>query len=115
MVEIFPIYPAVTCPNWSRQVIDGIEHLAKARGILCDGPTGSREVLRKAAREFWSAYFYVQTWPHPLWIRADGLVEKILRHGVIEQAVVAMSDASVLEISQELLSLCEDAERHMLC
>jgi hypothetical protein len=68
-------------PLTESNMFKGREHLRKAREVLNDRTLETREGLRIAAKEFWSAYFYVRMWSLPLWVKADELVEKILQHG----------------------------------
>jgi len=57
--------------------------------------------------------FHIDAWPIELRPAAQTLTARIFRYGAIDQAVDRMEDATVAEISEELLRLCDDAERHM--
>jgi hypothetical protein len=91
----------------------GAEHLRKASGVLRGGSGDPRDRLRTAAHHFWSAVFHIDSWPAELRPTAEALTGRIFRYGAIDQAVDRMGDKTATEISQELLRLCDDAERHM--
>lgn len=91
----------------------GAEHLRKACTALRGGSGDPRERLRTAAHHFWSAVFHIDSWPAELRPSPEALTARIFRYGAIDQAVDRMEDATVAEISGELLRLCDDAERCM--
>ena len=90
--------------------MDGIEHLRKAKAELAaEGDLRPR--LRAAARAFWSAAFFYESWPPALQSRAADMLPKLFRRGVIDESVRAMSDPSMEALSGEIRSFCEEADR----
>ncbi len=89
----------------------GGENLHQARVVLHDDDADPRNRLRVAAHHFWSAVFHLDSWPASLKSRAEVLTAKIFRYGTIDQAVCRMGDKTAAEISQDLIGLCDEAER----
>lgn len=103
---------AEPCP-WDRTAADvkGIEHLREARTALYGENGDLRDRLKAAAHRFWSASFHVETWPSGLRTKAEALTARLFRHGKIDDAVGRMGNKTAGEISQDILRLCDEAER----
>lgn len=104
---------AEPCP-WDAEALGvrGIEHLREARTALHHHEGDLRERLRTAAQRFRAAVFHAESWPESLRATAEALTAKIFGHGKAEEPVRRMGDKTAGEISQEILRLCDDAERH---
>jgi hypothetical protein len=91
-------------------LVEGIDLLREAR-VLLDGDQLDRRKLRIAAHRFWSAEFHCENWPWELRRMAEDLTAQIFRHGPIDEAFRRMSDEAAQQIRQNLIKLCDDAER----
>lgn len=90
--------------------LQGIELLREARALLDDDELNRRK-LRIAAHRFWSAEFHCEGWPFELRRMAENLTAQIFRHGPIDEAFRRMSHEAAVQIRQDLIKLCDDAER----
>jgi hypothetical protein len=91
------------------RALEGIELLREARSLL-NGDGLDRRKLRIAAHRFWSAEFHCEEWPWELRRMAEDLTAKIFRHGPIDEAFRRMSDEVALQIRQDLIKLCDEAD-----
>lgn len=90
--------------------LDGIELLQEAKALLA-GNGCDRENLRSAARRFWSAEFFCDTWPHELRSMTQEITAQIFRHGPIDEAIYKMSEAELNGLKLDLLRFCQTAEQ----
>ncbi len=89
------------------------EHLGNARTELLEGDGDERLRLLYAARSFRDALNDYRDWPTAVQVQADSLrmrlgVERpLVGRGPIAEAVAAMSDERLREVSDELWRFCE--------
>jgi hypothetical protein len=91
--------------------LEGIEHLRRAKAELAAGGD-LRTRLRAAARAFWSAAFFYESWPPAMQRRAADMLPRLFRKGAITESVRTMSDPSMEALSGEIRAFCEEADRH---
>lgn len=106
---------AEPCP-WDAAAAEvrGIEHLWEARGLLHKQEGDLKERLRAATRSFRAAALHVESWPDALRSAAEALTARLSKYGSDkpDETVRRMGNRTAGEISQELLRLCDDADRH---
>lgn len=106
---------AEPCP-WDAAAagVRGIEHLWEARGLLHKQEGDLRERLRAATRSFRAAALHVESWPDALRSAAEAITARLSKYGSEkpDESVRRMGNRTAREISQDLLRLCEDADRH---
>lgn len=106
---------AEPCP-WDAAAagVRGIEHLREARAALHGQSGAAKDRLLTAATSFRAALFHVEMWPDALRSAAEALTAKFARYGCSrhDDAVRRMGDRTAGEISNEMLRLCDDADRH---
>lgn len=107
---------AEPCP-WDSAAakVRGIEHLREARTALHGQQGDLRDRVRAATHSFRAAVLHVESWPEALRSAAEALTARLSRYGSdsrSDEPVRRMGNRTAGEISQEILRLCDDADRH---
>lgn len=89
----------------------GLERLRRAKERLEGTDGGPAERLRQAACEFVIAATDRESWPIGLRIDAERVRAGLLAYGIVDGGEVDLDAAAVTEMSDDLRSVCERAER----
>lgn len=81
------------------------EDLTQIRELLEEIPP-SNASLKAAARLFWRAYFWADSWTPEARQDAEVIIEAILAEGTIDRTVEESDDETLSEVSRLLLNFC---------